>query len=79
MAGDCAAWGDADSVSIPISQQAVTSNIPTLILAGELDPITPPAWGRLAGETLSHSQFLEFPDFGHGVLGSGPDNGNCTF
>jgi pimeloyl-ACP methyl ester carboxylesterase len=62
----CQAWpvGIAD----PIENQAVTSEVPTLIFAGRYDPITPPAWGRLAGETLSHSYFYEFPAIGHGVM-----------
>lgn len=46
---------------------AVTSAIPTLILAGEYDPITPPANGDLAAQTLSHSFVLRFPGLGHGV------------
>jgi pimeloyl-ACP methyl ester carboxylesterase len=77
MEQNCAVWkGNRPS---SLSNWGVTSNIPTLILDGELDPITPPAWGKLAAQTLSHSQLVEFPGFGHGVLGGGPDGGNCTF
>ena len=65
---NCAAWVDANP--LPKENEAVTSDIPTLILSGEFDPITPPAWGRLVAETLSHSQFLEFPGYGHGVFGT---------
>ena len=39
-------------------------------LSGQYDPITPPAWGQLAAETLSHSFFYEFPGIGHGVMRS---------
>lgn len=46
---------------------AVTSAIPTLILEGEYDPITPPTNGDLAAQTLSHSFVLRFPGLGHGV------------
>jgi pimeloyl-ACP methyl ester carboxylesterase len=62
----CDAWdvGIAD----PIENQPVTSNVPTLVFAGRFDPITPPAWGRLAAETLSQSHFYEFPNIGHGVM-----------
>ena len=73
---DCSAW--VVSQPAAIENEAVVSSIPTLILAGEFDPITPPSWGRLAGETLNNSQFLQFPGFGHGVLGSGRDGGKCT-
>jgi hypothetical protein len=47
--------------------QPVQSDIPTLVLAGQYDPITPPAWGQQAAESLSNSFFYEFPGFGHGV------------
>jgi pimeloyl-ACP methyl ester carboxylesterase len=50
------------------ARDAVTSDIPTVVLAGEYDPITPPDWGRLAAKTLSHSHFFEFPGSGHGEL-----------
>jgi pimeloyl-ACP methyl ester carboxylesterase len=62
----CDSWdtGGAD----PIENQAVISDIPTLIFAGRYDPITPPGWGWLAGETLSNSFFYEFPNVGHGVM-----------
>ena len=33
--------------------------------------MTPPAWGRLAAETLSQSVFVEIPYAGHSVLDSG--------
>ena len=55
---------------VPAAQrQPVTSAIPTLILAGEYDPTTPPAYGMLAAQTLSRSYFFLFPGTGHGVIG----------
>jgi len=48
--------------------QPVHSDVPTLVLEGAFDPITPPAYGQLAAQTLSHSVTVEFPDRGHGVL-----------
>ena len=61
----CTAWdaGQAD----PIENQPVISDVPTLVLAGEFDPVTPPAWGRHATETLSNSYFFECPGVGHGA------------
>jgi pimeloyl-ACP methyl ester carboxylesterase len=51
----------------PVAQkQPVVSSIPTLVLAGEYDPITPPANGQDAAKTLSHSYFFQFPGQGHG-------------
>jgi pimeloyl-ACP methyl ester carboxylesterase len=58
---------------LPAAQkQAVTSAIPTLILEGEFDPVTPPANGALVAKTLSHSYSLVFPGIGHGVDFTGP-------
>ena len=54
-----------------IENQPVTSPIPTLILAGEYDPVTPPSYGRWAAETLSNSYFYELPGVGHGVIAGG--------
>jgi len=47
--------------------QAVTSDLPTLIMSGEFDPITPPAWGRHVGETLANGYAFEYPGVGHGA------------
>ena len=52
-----------------VQWQPVTSAIPTLILAGEYDPATAPAYGMLAARTLSRSFFFLFPGTGHGVVG----------
>ena len=55
---------------VPSAQrQPVTSPIPTLILAGEYDPATPPAYGMQAARTLPKSYFFLFPGIGHGVVG----------
>ena len=52
----------------PVEGQPVTSDIPTLVMSGEYDPITPPAYGQLAAKTLSKSFWLQFPGIGHGVV-----------
>jgi pimeloyl-ACP methyl ester carboxylesterase len=62
----CPAWGVKDlgaSVDAP-----VTSDIPTLVLNGQLDPITPPAFGQTAAEGLSNSHTITFPGGAHGQL-----------
>jgi pimeloyl-ACP methyl ester carboxylesterase len=46
----------------------VVSNIPTLVLEGEYDPVTPPSQGNLAAHTLANSYTFEFPAMGHGVF-----------
>jgi pimeloyl-ACP methyl ester carboxylesterase len=54
----------------PRENLPVFSDIPTLILAGEQDPITPPEWGRMVAQDLSNSYFHEFPGNGHWVARS---------
>ncbi len=63
----CSVWdvGRAE----PGFQHPVTVATPTLVLAGEYDPITPPASGRRAAQALPNAYFFEFPGLGHGVAG----------
>jgi pimeloyl-ACP methyl ester carboxylesterase len=49
----------------------VTSDVPVLVLNGEYDPITPPAFGEAAAETLSNSYIYTFPGVGHGSVFGG--------
>ena len=58
--------GEAD----PDFRTAVQSDVPTLILVGEFDPVTPPEWADVAAEGLSHASVFVFPAVGHGVLDS---------
>ncbi len=58
----------------PVQKQAVTSEIPTLILSGEYDPITPPANGQLTRQALKNSYFFLFPGMGHGEY----SNSDCV-
>lgn len=53
-----------------LENQAVTSDVPTLVLSGEFDPITPPAYGKAAAQTLSKSFFFQLPKAGHGASAS---------
>ncbi|GAB4468356.1 MAG: alpha/beta fold hydrolase [Anaerolineae bacterium] len=64
----CEQWaaGEPD----PVENRPVSSDIPTLLMAGRFDPITPPAWAQLAARTLSHHYYFEFPTIGHGVIRS---------
>ena len=56
----------------PAQRRPVTSAIPTLILSGQYDPITPPAHSLQATRTLRHSYRFVFPGTGHGVYLTGP-------
>ena len=64
----CDMWGAG--TADPIENETVTSPIPTLILAGEYDPITPPRWGREVADTLANSVLVELPGVGHGPSSS---------
>lgn len=50
----------------------VRSDLPTLVLAGGIDPITPPAYSEYAAGFLSRAHYAYFPTIGHGVSRSGP-------
>ncbi|HNS53125.1 MAG TPA: alpha/beta hydrolase [Anaerolineae bacterium] len=61
----CEDWqvGRADA----LLTQPVTSDLPVLVMSGEFDPITPPAWGRHVAGTLPNGFFFEYPGVGHGA------------
>ena len=61
----CDRWSEKHAG--PDETLAVESDVPSLILAGDYDPITPPAWGRRAAQTLEKSFFFQFPGVGHGA------------
>ncbi len=52
---------------LPSAGEPAVSDIPTLILAGSYDPVTPPEWGQAAADYLSTSFFVEFPSAGHNL------------
>ncbi len=49
----------------------VHSDIPTLVLAGTYDPITPPEWGQRAASNLTHATFDTVTGSGHAVWADG--------
>gem|GEM_PF-2005367 len=55
----------------PTESQAVQSDIPTLVMEGEYDPITPPSNGDEVAKGLTHSFVARFPATGHGTYLSG--------
>jgi pimeloyl-ACP methyl ester carboxylesterase len=60
----CAAW---PSGSVPFGyHDPVVSDIPTLLLSGEGDPVTPPEFADEAATSLGTSLHLVFPEMGHG-------------
>ena len=61
----CDIWGAGEADAS--ESQAVHSAIPTLVTAGEYDPVTPVRWSKLAQRTLPNSFYVEMPRGGHGV------------
>ncbi len=61
----CAAWHAPTSKTA--DRTPVTSDVPTLLLSGELDPTTPPRWAEQAAITLSRGHSFVVPSGGHGV------------
>ena len=46
----------------------MVSDIPTLVLTGEFDPVTPPEYGQLVAGYLSNNYFFEFSGAGHDII-----------
>jgi pimeloyl-ACP methyl ester carboxylesterase len=65
----CAFWprGTVDEAFY----EPVTSAIPTLVLSGEVDPVTPPTWGEQVASTLSNSRHIVIRGTGHTAGGTG--------
>ena len=65
----CTFWprGEVDAAYY----EPVTSNIPTLVMSGELDPVTPPIWGEETAKHLPASKHLVMPGTGHTAGGTG--------
>ncbi len=72
MATECPYWFNA--AAAPSANERIYSDIPTLVVAGEFDPITPPEWAKVARESLTTSYYFSFPGEGHGVVDGHP----CT-
>jgi pimeloyl-ACP methyl ester carboxylesterase len=62
----CDAW--PSHVSPPVENEPVASAVPTLILSGQHDPITPPVFAEIAASTLPNSTVVTFPGVAHGAL-----------
>lgn len=68
----CDAW---PKVTPDASLKApIKSSIPTLVLSGELDPITPVEYGQMTASRLDNSYLIEVPGLGHSLL----SNSECA-
>jgi len=65
----CAAWPHA-----PMPKdfhRPLTGSVPTLLLSGEFDPVTPPRYADEIAHHLSQARVLVLPGQGHSVMGVG--------
>jgi pimeloyl-ACP methyl ester carboxylesterase len=64
----CAMWprGTVDASYY----EPVVSDVPALVLSGDIDPVTPPAWGESVVKTLKNGRHITAPGTGHGVIGT---------
>lgn len=54
----------------PDFYEPVTSDIPALILTGDMDPLTPTSWAQKAHETLANGQLVSFRGMAHDIFGT---------
>jgi len=66
VAEACAAW-DVDPIDAAL-RQPVTSDLPTLLLSGEIDLNTWPEWGERAAGTLSDGSHFVVPYASHSTI-----------
>ncbi len=69
----CEVWPKAELPEI--YNQTLTSDVPTLILSGAIDPVTPERWGEKMKEVMTNSIHLIAANTGHNVgpKGCAPD------
>ncbi len=65
--GELCAHFDAGAAD-PVEDELVRSDVPTLLLAGTYDPITPPADTESLLEGLPNGTYVELPHTGHGAV-----------
>ncbi len=70
----CKSWGSNGPYLG--ENDAVVSDIPSLIIEGSYDPATPPFFGRQVAEKLPNSFYVEFPNQGH--VPTGADSTGCA-
>lgn len=69
MAEVCALWPKGEKPAD--FNTALKGDLPTLILTGEFDPVTPPKYGEEIAKTLPNARWLNLKGQGHSVIGAG--------
>jgi len=69
LIAQCAAWERGEA---PADFNApLATEVPALMLSGELDPVTPPRYGDEVAKTLPNARHLVLRGQGHNVIGQG--------
>ena len=69
LQAQCAVWPKGE---VPRDFHApLATPVPALMLAGELDPVTPPAYAEQVAKTLPNGRVLVLRGQGHNVIGAG--------
>lgn len=55
----------------PDFREPLDTDVPVLLLSGEYDPVTPPAWGDIATAQFDNARHLIGPGQGHGLAPQG--------
>jgi pimeloyl-ACP methyl ester carboxylesterase len=63
----CDAW-HGERADTMLLRRPITADIPTLVAAGEFDPVTPPRHGRHVAAALPRARYIEVRGAGHGAL-----------
>lgn len=63
----CEAW-NVPAVD-PAFREPVTASVPTLLISGNYDPVTPPRWGRKVAERVEPSFHIVVPEGSHSFAG----------
>lgn len=61
----CEAW--AAGAAPGVEDEPVASQVPTLLLSGAFDPVTPPDFAKAVAGHLDESYLVEFPTGGHAI------------
>jgi pimeloyl-ACP methyl ester carboxylesterase len=69
MRAECDNWPAAQLP--PAYFEPIASDVPALLLSGNLDPVTPPSWGELVASSLSRARHVVVPGAGHGTTSLG--------
>jgi len=63
LIGVCDVW--PRGTAAPAMTQPLRSDVPTLLVSGGMDPVTPPAYGTLVARDLANSRHIVAPGYGH--------------